>query len=243
MASPTTKNDIILGAYSQLRISGITMIPSPSMLSLALGRLESSIAELHDIWNINLPYNFEDEPDLGSPHNLPKGLWNAVEVYLAFNLATDYGKQIPVTLAARLKGAVGALFKYSATAPKVDYPSRMPAGKLACISSMATIPAYEETPTKSSVVTMFIGERRSFTESFLTEMDGTEVIVSSVTDIDSELTLNSSSSTDYTVVYDITAAGSSDGSSSSPRLKITVTTDANKVITRITEFNLISSEI
>lgn len=243
MDSPTTKNDIILGAYSELRISGITMIPTPSMLSKALIRLESIIAELHDIWNINLPYNFEDEPDFGSPHNLPRGLWNATEVYLAFTLATDYGKQIPVTLAARLKGAVGALFKYSAAAPKVDYPSRMPAGKLACISSMATIPAYEDTPTKSSIVTMFIGERRGFIESFLTEMDGTEVIASFVTEIDSQLTLNSSSNTDYTVEYDITATGNSDGSSSSPRFKITVTTDANKIITRIIEFNLISSEL
>lgn len=238
-----TKNDIILGAYTQLRISGITVIPSPSMLSLALRRLESSIAELHDIWNINIPYNFEDDPGLGSPHNLPKGLHDAVEVYLAYRLTADFGKQIPPTLAARLKGAVGAMFKYKASAPKIEYPSRMPMGRCIEFSPFTAFPVYESAPISSFVISMLNGERKSFIESFITEMDGTEVITGFVLEVDDQLTVNSSSNTDYTVVYDITATGSSDGSSSSPRLKITVTTDANKVITRIIEFNLISSEI
>lgn len=239
-ASPETKNDIILGAFSQLRISGITIIPSPSQQSLALRRLENTIAELHDIWNIAISYNFEDDPDFGSPHNLPRGLYDAVEVILAYRLAPDFGKQIPIEFSTRVRGAMRTLFKATATASRVDYPSRMPKGKL------QTAELYQNTdkaPIDSSVIVMYNGERDEFIESFITEFNNTEVISSFTIEVDDELTINSSSNDDYSVTVDITATGNSDGSASVPKLKITVTTDENKIITRIITFSLLDSEI
>lgn len=249
MASPETKNEVIQGAFSQLRISGITVIPGPKQQALALRRLELTMAELIDpnIWNLSIPYNFEQEPDFGSPHNLPKGLIDAVEVYLAVRMLADFGKVANPALAMRVKGAIGALFKYSskASTPRVNYPNRMPMGKR--INSVYPnnnfFPDFETTPIESSTIVMYNGDRRDFLESFLTDFNETEVIDSFTIEADDELTINSSSNSDYAVTFDITATGSSDGSTSVPKLKIVATTDESNIFTRIIYFKLLVSEI
>ena len=245
MASPGLKIELINGAYSQLRISGLTVIPGPEQISLALRRLENSVAELYEIWNISLPYNFEDDPDFNSPHNLPKGILDAIEVYLAYRLAGDFGKQISPALAVRLKGSMTALFKYSASSPRVSYPSRMPVGKRinTLFRDSNFFPNSVSVPISSLTISMFNGERRSFIESFLTEMNDTEVISIVSIEADSQLTVNSFVNTDYDVTVDITAIGNSDKSASAPQLKISATTDEDKTIIRIKDFELKVSEI
>ena len=56
----TTKADLINGAYSLMRISGITVDPSADDLALALERLED-MAEEFAGRNIITDYNFVDE--------------------------------------------------------------------------------------------------------------------------------------------------------------------------------------
>jgi hypothetical protein len=68
-----TKVDLISGAYSKLRISGLTVQPTPEDLELALTRLENTMAEIEGARNICLGYNFEDQPDPNSVSNIPIG--------------------------------------------------------------------------------------------------------------------------------------------------------------------------
>ena len=65
------KVNIISDAYSKLRISGLTVLPTPEDLELALSRLESMMAEL-DVRGISIGYNFEDNPDPNSLTNIPR---------------------------------------------------------------------------------------------------------------------------------------------------------------------------
>lgn len=248
MATQGTKAELINGAFSQLRISGITIIPSPTELVLALRRLESTIAELFAL-NIRLPYNFEEEPDLNSPHNLERKFWDSLEVYLAYRLAPDFGKEIGNTFASRLKGATSTLFKLSAQANlgnKIDYPSRMPKGKVNELQFPFQTSFTEPTfiPNKSSVIEIYIGDRNSFIESFLQQLNEGEVISSYTIEVDGdEITINSDSNTDSAVSFDITATGDSIGSTMLVEMKIQITTDASRLITRILNFKLMESEI
>ena len=72
----TDKVDIILGAYSQLRISGITRSPTPEDLETALCRLENMAAEW-DTVGTSVGYNFEDEPDPNSNSGIKRGYRHA----------------------------------------------------------------------------------------------------------------------------------------------------------------------
>jgi hypothetical protein len=85
------KSDIINGAFSLLRISGITSKPSAEDLALALGRLEGMARELYKK-NIYTSYNFEDEPDLNSVSGVSLDLFFAFETLLAVRLMSDFGK-------------------------------------------------------------------------------------------------------------------------------------------------------
>ena len=62
----TTKADRINSAYSKLRISGLTVDPSPEDLSLALMTFENMMSELEMGRNICMDYNFEVDPDPNS---------------------------------------------------------------------------------------------------------------------------------------------------------------------------------
>ena len=61
----TLKSGIINDAFSQLRISGLTVIASPKNNETALSRLEDMAEELEGR-NICMSYNFEEEPDPNS---------------------------------------------------------------------------------------------------------------------------------------------------------------------------------
>ena len=41
----STKNDIILGAYDEMMISGLTVAPDPESMQLALNRLEDMMSD------------------------------------------------------------------------------------------------------------------------------------------------------------------------------------------------------
>ena len=89
----TTKIEIINKAYSQGRVSGLTVQPTPEDLSLALNRLESLAAEWADT-NLCVGYNFEDSPLPNSLHNIPRKYWGAYESNLMMRLLADFGKEV-----------------------------------------------------------------------------------------------------------------------------------------------------
>jgi len=85
------KSDIINGAYSLMRISGITVTPSTDENTLALSRLEA-MAEEWKRKNIAVDYNFEATPLIGSVAGIALKYKYAFETNLAVRLISDFGK-------------------------------------------------------------------------------------------------------------------------------------------------------
>ena len=125
------KIDIINNAYSELRISGITVSALPEENQLALNKLEAMAAEFASgSRGIQVGYNFEHVPELNSPHGLRMEYWQSFQVLLAIRLLTDFGKGVQPDPDLYRKGRSASSFLYSATAivAQTTYPSRHPIG-------------------------------------------------------------------------------------------------------------------
>ena len=123
----TKKIDVINGAYSQLRISGLTVQATPEDVMVALDRLEDMASE----WasrNVNVGYYFEDEPDPDSIFGVERAYKQAFETNLAINLIPDFNKTVPQALAARASATYSTMSSSVAHVCEVPYPSRMPRG-------------------------------------------------------------------------------------------------------------------
>jgi P22 tail accessory factor len=121
------KVDLINGAYSRMRVSGLTNKPSPEDIKLALQRLEDMAA----MWfgrNVNAGYFFEDQPDPSTPHNVQPRFRSAFEANLAMLLLADFGKDPKPTLVAEANATLSNLFAGTAKVANVEYPDRMPLG-------------------------------------------------------------------------------------------------------------------
>jgi len=239
----TTKADIINGAYSMMRISGVTVDPSGADLTLALTRLEDMAAEFHER-NIITDYNFEEIPETGSKHNLPRKYWYAYKTNLAVRLLSDFGKQITPVLGSQQQAAFS--FLVSSTAPKkvTQYPSRMPIG----VSNARRWPRFHvpeaQSPLSSGTNIMYINDVKAFSESFVAYLDAGETISSYTIEADSGLTISSDTNATPFITYVIVAAGLSDGGSIARlQVKIVVTTSAGRIENRIINFQLTDSDI
>lgn len=90
-----TKNDLILEAYSKLRINGMTSESTPEDVLAALKRLTAVIASLP--WNIGylFPAVFgQDDP--ADDSGLIPSLIDPVSTLLAYRIAPDFGKQYSI---------------------------------------------------------------------------------------------------------------------------------------------------
>jgi len=236
------KIDLINGAYSQLRISGLTVMPSPSDIAVALRRLEALANELFII-NTCIGYNFEDAPDANSTSGLVPSLWFAVESILAFRLMPDFGKGKAPDPILILNANAGftLIFNYGVTVPITPYPSRQPVGSGNKLYKSKFYTPTETAPVVCGTNNMIVGDVSDFIEHFDAYLIDTEVITSFTIDVDTGLTLTSSSNTDTDVLYRITATGGSTNDASL-KVKIVMTTDDGRITTRLIYFNLTTLE-
>jgi len=242
----TTKADIINGAYTLMRISGVTVVPSGTEITLALGRLENMAAEFFGR-NINTGYNFENTPASGSLHNMERMFWFAYEANLAVRLLSDFGKQVPQTLLAMQKSTFSFLSSVTAPIKNTQYPSTMPRGEANTRRTYRwrrfSVPV-EEAPSSSETITMFIDDIENFTESFTAYLDSGETISSYVITADTGLTISNDTNATPLITYTITATGLSDGGSVSLlEVKLVITTSAGRKLTRIKNFELQTSDV
>ncbi len=123
------KVDFIRDAFSQLRISGITVEPTPDDLELALMRLEN-MAHQWFARNICTSYNFEDTPDPNTETGVPRKYSQAFATNLAVRLIPDFNKQVPLVLQTQ----ASASLSFASTQSGIDrlnevpYPDRQPIG-------------------------------------------------------------------------------------------------------------------
>jgi len=242
----TTKVDLINGAYSLLRISGITVDPSGDDLTLALTRLEDMAEEFHGR-NIVTDYNFEQNPATGSIHNLERKHWYAYKICLAVRLLPDFGKQPTPALISQQQAAFSFLSSNTALVKQTPYPNRMPVGSANSrythkYSRYFTPEA--AAPLSAETITMYIDDVKSFSESFVAYLDSGETISSYTIEAEDGLTISADANATPLITYTIQADGLSDGGNVGLlQLKIVVTTSASRIETRIINFQLLDSDI
>lgn len=241
-----TKGDILNRALSALRISGITVDPSPEDLELALSKLENMAAEFAGR-NICTGYAFEDEPDPNAPHNMDRKFWHSYDVNLAVRLMPDYGKGTIPDVALIRQASAGISFLSSATAKikQVQYPDRMPrgSGSSAGLRWEKFFRKQNEAPNACVTKTMYIGDINDFVEHFDSYLKTGEDISAYTIETDTGLTINSDSLATPDVLYNVTAVGNSSDSPSLSRVKIVATTSDGRVETRVINFRLITPEV
>ncbi len=236
------KVDLIADAYSQLRISGLTVSPTPEDLELALMRLENMSAE----WQMSLEtgYNFEEEPDPNTDANIKRSFWHAFATNLAVRLIPDFNKQVPQALMAQ------AMQSYSKMAGNIGlarlnqtpYPTRQPVGSGNSLRYNRWQRFYrrsEADTNTTSVIEMFKGDVNDYVEHFDAYLNDGETISSFDIVSDSGVTIESSSNTYIDVNYRVKATGTDEtGVNSTRQVTIIVTTSEGRVETRFTLFQI-----
>jgi hypothetical protein len=235
----STKNDNIVKAYDQLRISGLTLLPSPSDEALALYTLEDMAAEWFSSRNLNIDYNFETTPNLNSETGVERGLESMLYYNLATRLEIPFNKQVPQRL-TMLAGSSFSSALGAAQAKKVrqvQYPRRMPRGSGQTYRNMYYnryhVP--EGLPEISAANNqILVGETQEYFESFDAWL-GSNTIASFTITVDPRFTLVTSANADPRITYTLTATDA-EGEGVWQLVKITVTDSAGRVEIRLVNF-------
>jgi len=92
-----TKIETINSAYSKMRISGLTVQPTPEDLMLAVYRLEDMMEEFYGR-TLDVGYFFEDDPQPNTQTGVERKHDNMMSSNLATRLCVDFGKDVPILL-------------------------------------------------------------------------------------------------------------------------------------------------
>lgn len=238
----TLKSEIINDAFAQLRISGLTVIASPKNNEDALNRLEDMAEELEGR-NICAGYNFEEAPDPSSEMGTERKFNQMFKTNLAIRLASDFGKIAPQLL---LSQATQSLSSASSMVAAENIRQVQPSRRSPIGSGNHRNTAYRRyqypdplPPNQCATNKLLIGETQDYIETFDTYLGG-ESIASYVITSDEGLSILSSSYTATAVSYRINAV---DNSTQGiwQQVKITITTDTTRVVTRLINFEVSSA--
>lgn len=236
----STKGEIISGAYSKARISGLTKKPTAEDTVLALARLESMMHEFFKK-NIDVSYFFEDAPDTSTPHNIPREYWDAIENLLSSRILADFGKEPTPALALNISNAGSFLSSATALLRLTTYPSRQPIGKgnrfLNTFSGFYI--SQEIAPLSSNTIKMTVGDVDIFTEHFDDYLRDSETIASYALTADSGLDISEETLASPDLTYTVTATGTNTELSTEVlEIKIVATTSLARKVTRKIIFEL-----
>lgn len=230
------KIDFVNNAYSRGRISGLTHQPTPEDLVVGVRRLEN-MAEEWESLNICTGYAFEVNPDLNTPHNVPRKYWNAYESNLAVWLLSDFGKEPNPTLAAEQRKTLSQISARTAVQKETPYPSRHPIGKgnSRRIGRIGRFYSQEQiAPISCETVRMAVGDINDFSPSFAAYLVNSEDIARYTIEASDNLTIVSHSLASPVINYRIEATGAS----GLQQVKIVMTTTAGRIDTRVFFFSI-----
>jgi P22 tail accessory factor. len=240
------KVDRITAAYSKLRISGLTVIPNPSDLELALNELENMMAELASR-GIEVGYNFEEEPDPNSDLNVPIEFWNMIATNLATRLIPDFNKDASPVLFAQASQSLSQASGICARnrIQQVAYPARQPVGSGNRVyarwqrfyTDFRDLP-----PNAPSTLFIMQGETNDFKESFAAYLRTDEFIDSFEVTADTGFTVVSSVLLEGVIDYRLTAPVDL-AANSWQQVKIKVTTTEGRVEIRIINFQVMPNVV
>ncbi|MEE8288926.1 MAG: packaged DNA stabilization gp4 family protein [Nitrosomonadaceae bacterium] len=164
------KAQLIQSAYSLMRISGLTVSPTPDDQQLALTRLENMAAELAGR-NITCGYNLSDFPDPSQRTGLERRFQHMFETNLAVRLVSDFGMEVPnsmVTQSMQSLSSVSAMVAAD-TIRQVMPGRRVPIGEANSLRRMTFNRFYRvpvRAPEDASLHHMYIGDINDYQEPF-----------------------------------------------------------------------------
>jgi hypothetical protein len=240
----TTKNDVIKGAYSQMRISGLTVNPNPEDSAIALERLEDMMSEFESN-NICLDFNFTLVPDPTDVTNVKRAFNQMMQTNLAIRLVADFNKVVPQTLVALASSTLSNALGFSAAnnIQAVTYPNRMPlgSGNTLRTSERRRFNAPQQLPPISCANKfILIDDVNDFEEAYVAYLNLNEYIASYVITSDVGLEIVFSSNATPLINYRVKALSNAT-KGSWQQVKIVITTDAGRVDTRLIDFEIQSN--
>lgn len=235
------KVDIINLAYDELRISGLTVMPTPSDLELALVKFENMMEELASR-GVEVSYNFEESPDPNSDLNSPRKFWNMMATNLAVRLSPNFGKEVHMVLMAQATQSLSVASGICSRdrLQQVQYPARQPVGSgnrrfarwQRFYTDCKILP-----PNKPSTLFIMQGETNDFEESFAAYLRTDEYIDTFEVTCDTGLVVVSSALLDGVVTYRLNAPIEL-GNGIWQQVKVKVTTTEGRVEIRIIDFQV-----
>lgn len=245
MQVPTRKIDFINDAYSQLRISGLTVIPGGEELNTALSRLEDMAYEWEPR-NICTGYNFTENPHLDDPTGVHPRANQAFSTSLALRLIPDYNKAVPPRLLTQAKGSLATLSAWSASQNQrqILYSRRQPIGKGNEIYGNRYQRYYNiigPAPVSCETNNLRIDDIQDYYEEYATYLTPLDSIDTYTIEVDPGLDLISDSLDGTRINYRIQAKSTAQ-TGTFQQVKIVITTAAARQDTRIINFNAIPSQ-
>ena len=237
----STKADIVNAAFTEVRISGLTVNPSPSDLVDALDRLEDMMREFYSNSNMDVNYNFEESPEINSQTGVTRNFNPMMKYCLAERLIPMFNKQVPNTLIKLARGALsnaqGILAAQNVR--QVQPSNRMPRGSgntLRNIYQTRFMQPVALPPQEAATNVIEEGETQNYSESFSAWL-GSNTIASYTITSDPRITISTSANADPLITYTAVALVNS---SYGPwqYVKITVTDSAGRVNIRLVNFEI-----
>ena len=228
-----TKIDTVNGAYSQMRISGLTVEPTPEDTLLALNRLEDMMAEFYGR-NVCVNFNFEENPDPNTEHGVDCVHHYMMKTNLATRLCVDFGKDVPIKLQAHASSSYGTSSGVVAVdgARQTQYPNRMRRGEGQRRFNRwrRNFPRNNPPKTSCSNTSMKFGDVRDIREPFMAYLKG-ELIARYTIEATDGLAISNDVNGLDEITYRATATGSNDRDSDQT-VVLVITTTTGRVTTR-----------
>lgn len=242
----STKATTINGAYTQLRISGLTVNPTPANLQLGLSMLEQMMAEYYNSWNLNVGYVFEDVPDLNSLTGVELCYQSMMEMNLAVRLIPAFNKEVPQTLqtlaSVSISNAIGMVAQ--ANMRMIQPPRRMPMGSGNELRRpynnrfSVPVPVPPVAPETNYIIQ---GEQFDYYEDFTTFL-GTATIASYEIVCDPLLTIVTSANEDPRITYTMEAPVTPTQTGSPWQIvQITIVDSLGRTLIRLINFGVASA--
>lgn len=235
------KGDIVNDAYSRLRISGLTVNPSPEDVSVALMRLEDMASEWEER-NICLSYNFEDynDVDANSDSGIPRWASNAVKANLAIRLLADFGKEITPSLMMAANSSLSFVVSKTAKVRQTQYSNRMPIG-----SGNSRIYRYqryyktsEQAPQDCDTIPMVVGQIDDYSIDWTSSLEDGDSVASYTISSGSGVQILADNRVDNEMFFQLKAI-----SAGYAKVYITVTTTEGKADPKVIAVNVSNERV
>lgn len=122
------KGDIVLAAYADMRISGLTVDPTPEDMELGISKLESMASEIENTRNVCVGYFYEEYPDPNTESGIPFHFKHAFVSALVVRLVSAFGKVLTPEQIGQAQQAMSAMLSKTITVRPTQYPERQARG-------------------------------------------------------------------------------------------------------------------